>query len=99
MPILQKLQFLHRIDAVMDACLFIEFIDLPSTQKNFCEVLNWHSFLQTFISIHPCSSDAGNSVWGGGSLNPRRASRRGEGGCCRASRVRPAPPHVPPPGR
>lgn len=44
MPI-QKLQFLHRIDTVMDACLFIEFIDLPSIQKNVCVVLNWHAAL------------------------------------------------------
>lgn len=87
----------------MDACLFIDcIIDHPSIQKSFCVVFTRARHMplhQTFISIHPRSSDAGHSVWGGGSLNPRRTSRWGEGRCCRASCVCPAPPHVPPPGR
>lgn len=61
----------------------------------------WHSFIPN-IHLFPFTAlptDAGNSVWGRGSLDPCCASCRGEGGRCGASRVCPAPPHVSPPGR
>lgn len=45
------------------------------------------------------SPDSGDSVRRRGGADPRRAPRRREGGRGRAGGVRPAPPHLPPPGR
>lgn len=46
-----------------------------------------------------CASDSGDPVRRRGGVDSRRAPGRGEGGRGRAGGVRPAPPHLPPPGR
>lgn len=86
--------------AICTHYLFVEFG--PPIQMNFCVIFSWHIAhlysRRSFIFFFLLSSDAGNSVWGGGGLDPRCAPRWGEGGRRRAGRVRPAPPHVSPPG-